>query len=88
MAETLAVHRNTIGWLKRYDGGLNALLTIEEPDSKPGQKTLPQEAIDSLKGRLKEESGFRSYGEIQMWLLQTHRLKVNYKTVYRLCVMT
>ncbi len=86
VAETLAVHRNTIGhWLKRYeDGGFNALMTIEEPGAKPGQKTLPQEVIDSLRERLKEESGFRSYGEIQMWLLQTHRLKVNYKTVYRI----
>ena len=64
VAETLAIHRNTIGhWLKRYEhGGLNALLTIEEPGAKPGQKTLPQEAIDSLRERLKEESGFRSFG--------------------------
>ena len=86
VAETLAIHRNTIGhWLKRYEhGGLNALMTIEEPGAKPGQKTLPQEAMDSLKERLKEESGFRSYGEIQMWLFQTHRLEVNYKTVYRI----
>lgn len=86
VAETLAVHRNTIGrWLKRYEhGGLNALMTIEEPGAKPGQKTLPQAVIDSLKARLKEESGFRSYGEIQMWLFQTHRLAVNYKTVYRI----
>ena len=59
-------------------------MTIEEPGAKPGQKTLPQEVIDSLKQRLKAESGFSSYGEIQTWLLQTHRLAVNYKTVYRI----
>jgi len=98
VAETLAIHRNTIGhWLKRYEhGGLNALMTIEDPGAKPGQKTLPQAdllshslfahlmVIDSLAERLKEESGFRSYGEIQMWLFHTHRLEVNYKTVYRI----
>ena len=71
--------------MKRYEhGGLNALLTIEEPGAKPGQKTLPQEVMDSLKERLKEESGFRSYSEIQVWLFQTHRLEVNYKTIYRI----
>ena len=89
VAETLAVHRNTIGrWLKRYEhGGLNALMTIEEPGAKPGQKTLPQAVIDSLKARLKEESGFRSYGEIQMWLFQTHRLAVNYQNGVPYCAL-
>ena len=83
VAEALAVHRNTIRrWLNRYQqGGLDALLIIEEPGAKPGQKTLPQQVIDSLGNQLKEEGGFASYGEIQSWLLDTHGIAVKYKTV-------
>ena len=60
VAETLAVHRNTIGrWLKRYEhGGLNALMTIEEPGAKPGQKDTASSGDRFTQGALERRKRF------------------------------
>src|SRR5215813_6006330 len=66
-AAHLAVHRNTItGWLRQYrHGGLETLLTSQEPGAPSGQKTLPPAVFAQLQARLATPSGFASYLDIQ-----------------------
>lgn len=82
-ADHLALHRNTVGrWLAAYEeGGQQALLTIDTPGAKPGQKTLSPPVLAALQQRLREE-GFPSYGEGVSWLAEEHGLEVPYKTVH------
>lgn len=54
-------------WLQSYrTGGLHALLDIQSSPGKPPM--IAGEALDKLKARLSEPSGFESYGAIQQWL--------------------
>src|SRR3954462_15471586 len=74
LAKLLAVHRHTIQtWLKLYEaGGLGALLTIKKAPGKrssltPSVWTKPQEQLADVRG-------FGSYGEVQQYLAQTHKV--------------
>lgn len=84
LAKLLAVHRHTIQtWLKQYEaGGLKALLTIRKA---PGKRPAVSPAmVTKLHERLTDVRGFGSYGEIQQYLAQTHRVKLAYSTVHKL----
>lgn len=81
----LGVHRNTLRrWLKAYqDGGLQKLLEIHRPGTKPGQKTLSAPVLAALQARLDTE-GFQSYGEVQRWLAEDYAHEVPYSTLHKL----
>lgn len=84
IAQILALHRATIGrWLRRYElGGLEAMLEIR---TKPNRQPLIEpEVLESLRHRLKEPEGFRSYREIYSWLRQEHGLEIAYRTVHQM----
>jgi transposase len=83
-AAHLAVHRNTItGWLQRYrHGGLEGLLTAQEPGAPAGQKTLPPAVFAQRKARLAAPTGFASYVDMQQWLREEFALVVPYKTLH------
>ena len=69
-------------WLKLYRaGGLSALLEIKPKAGKPA--LIRGEALDKLKARLAEPTGFESYGAIQQWLSDECALDVPYKTVHK-----
>jgi transposase len=84
LANLLAVHRHTIqAWLKLYaEGGLKALLTIKKAPGKP--PSLPPAGVTNLQARLADVRGFGSYGEIQQYLAQTHKVALAYSTVHKL----
>ncbi|CBN54522.1 MULTISPECIES: helix-turn-helix domain-containing protein [Kamptonema] len=82
LAERLGRDGSTVTrWLQKYrKGGLCELLAIK---SAPGKsRHLSPDAIAGLQERLKQEPGFKSYGEIVEWLNQTYELKLKYPTVY------
>ena len=69
-------------WLKLYKkGGLQAMLEIPTSPGKPPM--ISGEALEKLKARLAEPSGFESYGAIQQWLADECGLAVPYKTVHQ-----
>jgi transposase len=82
VAQLLGVHRNTIGhWLALYDaGGLDALLALYVPAGKP--LSLPPDVLAALEQALRQPTGFASYEALRQWVRQTHRLDVNYHTLY------
>jgi transposase len=84
LANLLAVHRHTIqAWLKLYaEGGLKALVTIKKAPGKP--PALPPSVLPDLRARLAHVRGFGSYGEVQQYLAQTHKIALAYSTVYKL----
>jgi transposase len=86
VAERLAVHRNTVRrWLNRYrEGGLDRLLKTRKRGPKPGQRTVPEPALEALKARLEDPEGFSGYDEIGRWLREEFGLEVPYKSVYNL----
>jgi len=84
LATLLAVHRHTIqAWLKLYvEGGLKALLTIKKAPGKP--PSLTPSVLTHLRARLADVRGFGSYGEIQQYLAQTHKIALAYSSVHKL----
>lgn len=69
-------------WLQKYrQGGLAALLAVKKA---PGKAPLMSPEVQrSLQAELgKEDSPFRSYGEIVTWLKTQHDLEIDYGTVY------
>jgi transposase len=84
LATLLAVHRHTIqAWLQLYEtGGMEALLTIHKAPGKA--PTLPPKVLTALQRRLAQPRGFASYGAIQQYLAQTHRVRLAYSTVHAL----
>ena len=68
-------------WLRLYrDGGLNRLL---EQRKSPGRtKTIPLEVRSLIKQELSEPEGFKSYEEVQTWLLASEGIKASYKVVH------
>jgi transposase len=82
VAQLLGVHRNTIGhWLALYAaGGLDALLALYVPAGKP--LSLPPAVLAALEQALRRPAGFASYEALRQWIKQTHRLDVNYHTLY------
>ena len=83
-ARHLGVHRNTISnWLELYEqGGLDGLEHIGTPGPEPGQQSIPEPVMQSLKARLEEPNGFGSYTEIQQWLAEEHGVELSYSTVH------
>lgn len=70
-------------WLKKYkEGGLAALLEVKCAPGK--QAIIPNDAIASLKVRLKQPQGFESYAQVQQWLQTECGIIAAYKTVHKL----
>ena len=69
-------------WVRRYeDGGIAELLCLK---TVPGrQRAISGDVLEDLKKRLSEPKGFGSYGEIKIWLMETHELDIPYKTVHK-----
>ncbi len=69
-------------WLRRYEnGGIPELLCLK---TVPGrQRAISGEVLEDLKERLSEPEGFKSYGEIKIWLMETYELDIPYKTVHK-----
>jgi transposase len=84
LAKLLAVHRHTIQtWLRLYEaGGLSALLTIRKAPGK--RPALTPSVLTKLQARLNHARGFGSYGEIQQYLAEVHKIPLAYSTVHRL----
>lgn len=84
LAKLLAVHRHTIQtWLKLYEeGGLRALVTLKKPPGK--RPSLTPAVLSQLQERLAHMRGFGSYGEIQRYLADTHKVALAYSTVHKL----
>ena len=82
VAQLLGVHRHTIGhWRVLYEsGGLDAVLARYVPAGKP--VSLPPDVLAALQQVLRQPAGFASYVELRQWLKHTHRLDVNYHTLY------
>ena len=71
-------------WLRKYrTGGLNLLL--ESKKNKQGRpNSIPPYVVEKLKSELKNPEGFKSYGEIQIWLKDCFEIDVAYRTVHEL----
>lgn len=69
-------------WFQKYKkDGLDGLLKqYKSPGKKPA---IPPEAMKRLEQRLQETEGFKSYGDIQTWLLEECGVEVGYHVVYR-----
>lgn len=83
LARTIGVNRITMQrWLKKYrTHGLTGLLKSKR---KGGRKpTITPQVRAVLAQRLKDpQQGFKSYVEIQEWLLQEYNIDASYKAVY------
>lgn len=86
VAGYLAVHRNTVrDWLVKYEtNGIDGLLEIKPLGQPKGQRSLTDDVLSSLKQRLEDPSGFGSYVELKSWLTETHRVSIEYHTLYRI----
>lgn len=84
LAHLLGVHHHIIQtWLKLYEaGGLPTLLTIKKAPGKPS--SLPPSVLVTLQTCLADVRGFGSYGEIQQYLAQTHKVTLAYSNVHKL----
>lgn len=82
LAALLGCNESTIyRWFRTYQSeGMSGLLQVKTSPGKPSK--LPPEALEKLRQRLKERSGFGSYGEIQQWLQQECDVKAAYATVH------
>ncbi|NTU81431.1 MAG: helix-turn-helix domain-containing protein [Chloroflexales bacterium] len=84
LATLLGVHRETIGtWLTLYtEGGRERLLDRYVP---PGKTCcVPPDVLVALQQRLAQPEGFASYGEIQTWLAERHRVQMQYAALHKL----
>lgn len=84
IAAVVGKHRGTLQrWLKIYQSeGLDGLLCIKQSPGRPS--VIPAWAVKRLEQRLTEPVGFKSYGEIQQWLLNTLGVSAEYRTVHEL----
>ncbi|MEH2145876.1 helix-turn-helix domain-containing protein [Nostoc sp.] len=68
-------------WLKLYrQGGLNSLLEQKKSPGRP--KTIPLDVRSLIKKELSDPEGFKSYEEVQTWLLASEVVKASYKVVH------
>jgi transposase len=84
VADLLSVHRHTVAaWLDSYEqDGLAAFLTIAKaPGKSPAVNAV---VLAALKERLTTPTGFASYGEIQSYLEQEHKVRLAYSSVHAL----
>ena len=83
LAVTLGVNRITVQrWLREYRvEGISGFL---QPKQAGGRKPIiPPEVQVQLQKLLDDpDNGFRTYGDIQKWLLDEYNLNVSYKAVY------
>ena len=63
-------------------GGLSLLL--EEPPKTGRPKKLDIETVAKIQQELSESEGFKSYKEIQLWLLLCQDLEISYPTIHRI----
>lgn len=69
-------------WFRRYRAsGLSGLLAWNYHGGK--RPALSEAILDTLRLRLQQPEGFRSYGEIQEWLTREYGLEIPYKTVHQ-----
>ncbi|PLZ99156.1 hypothetical protein CEN50_08490 [Fischerella thermalis CCMEE 5268] len=73
----ITVHR----WLEQYRrSGLNSLLVQKKSPGRP--KIIPEDVRSHIKEELKDPQGFKSYEEVQRWLLASEGIKASYKVVH------
>ena len=77
-------HRTCISrWLSKYrQGGLKTLLERKKSSGRPSVR--PPQVRKKLQEALSQETGFRSYKEIQQWLKLECDLELEYKTVHKI----
>ncbi|PIG90457.1 helix-turn-helix domain-containing protein [Gloeocapsopsis sp. IPPAS B-1203] len=83
IAKVMGKHRGTLQrWLSIYqEQGLEKLLEIKHSPGRP--RAIPGWAVVSLKRRLAEPNGFKSYTQVQQWLRQMG-VEAEYRTVHEL----
>ena len=84
VAELVGRHRVTVHrWLNCYQkGGVETLLGAGRILGRPPK--VPVEVAAKLQQELRDTAGFKSYGEVRLWLLALHDICVSYATAYRL----
>ncbi|MDY7007302.1 MAG: helix-turn-helix domain-containing protein [Cyanobacteriota bacterium] len=84
LAKLLGRHESTITrWLTLYRvGGLKKLLEVKNAPGKTSK--ISGEILAGLQARLSEPMGFKSYGEIQNWLIEKYQVQLAYKTVHKI----
>lgn len=83
LAVTLGVNRITVQrWLRQYrTDGLSGLLKAKQGGGR--KPAIPPEVQGSLEKQLEDpNNNFKTYGDIQKWLLEEYNLNVSYKAVY------
>ena len=83
LSEFLVRDRATIyRWFEKYKkSGLTGLLKLYKPAGR--SLSIPPDALELLKQKLSEPAGFKSYGEIKLWLKTECNVDVDYYAVYR-----
>lgn len=83
VARLLGVNRDTVGrWLRDYvEGGIVALLDFYRPTGK--KPTICGEILRGLEEKLSCPEGFGSYDKIRVWLEETYKVSLKYKTIYK-----
>jgi transposase len=83
VARLLGVNRDTVGrWLRDYvEGGIGTLLDLYRPTGK--NPTICGEILRGLEEKLSCPEGFGSYDEIRVWLEETYKVSLKYKTIYK-----
>ena len=70
-------------WLKKYSqGGISHLLEVKTPLGKKSK--ISDQQMNRLKERLSQPQGFKSYGEVQVWLNQQFGIDLAYKSVHKI----
>ena len=84
VAELVGRHRVTVHrWLNCYQkGGIATLITSGSILGRPPKVSV--EVAAKLQQELRDTEGFKSYGEVRLWLLALHDICVSYTTAYRL----
>lgn len=86
-AEKLIRHVNTISsWLRKYrTGGIKKLLIEKSAGRKKGSlKYFKKKDLEKLKQALDNENGFRSYKDIELWVLKELNIKIPYHTLWHI----
>lgn len=84
IARVIGKHRGTIQrWLATYQQqGLDEMLSVKQSPGRP--TAIPAWAVVSLKRRLEQPEGFKSYIQVQQWLCETLGIEAEYRTVHEL----
>lgn len=82
LAQVLGRDRATLfRWWREYrDWGLPGLLDIKQRKQKPS--LIPESVIPALKEHWQNE-GFKSYAEVQSWLLEEYGIEMKYNSLYK-----